>query len=498
MRIERVLGTTLIILFSLLFFIKTGTITSGFHFRDDQLYISTHLEVLKKGVFQTAYEYISGDIIQRFRPLFWMHRVLEAKVFGIHFLALSIYTFLLFIATQLLFYVGLKRKGFSFYQILVFLGIAFLGEPSVIWWELGPNETLSTFLIAVSFYFMTNNNRLINNILFSFFLILAAISKESFAIVIPSFIVLKYYFDNQIESIHFVSWIKLNKWIFFPLVSFLAIMLFIVFFIGANSTGYAGVDSNLKSLLLGVYAILSSSMRSYILFIILLLVIIYFGFRDEKKWMNFLRKLFLPMLVVFLILVPNLLLHAKTGMWNRYFTPSSLGLSFAVLFILQQIRYSMTWLYKFLIVTSTFFVFNLLVDTYLLARNFTKEGARNQEVLSLIEKNKSLVIVANPLLEYEWSISLSMYLNEFSDVKYSMYPVEYTDQHSTFGTPELRKELEYNWRENFKNKLFNKQTKLPNSILFLHPSESKNIIEKFPDKYVNKVFNSTYSLYQLK
>jgi hypothetical protein len=143
----------------------------------------------------------------------------------------------------------------------LFLGISFLGEPSVIWWELGPNETLSTFLLALSFYYLTAENRMINHLLFSFFLILSALSKESFTVIIPAFIVLKYYFDNQILSCSILSWVKMNKWISIPLIVFVGIMFFIVFVIGTNSTGYAGVDSNFSSLVYGVISIITTSSK---------------------------------------------------------------------------------------------------------------------------------------------------------------------------------------------------------------------------------------------
>ncbi len=498
MRVERVFGASVIILLSIVFFIKTGTITSGFHFRDDQLYISTYNELHSKGFFLTVNDYIKSDLAQRFRPLFWVHRVIEAKIFGINFLSMSVYTFLLFISTQLMFFIGFKRKGFSFFQILLFLGISFLGEPSVIWWELGPNETLSTFLLALSFYFMTTENKLINHLLFSFFLILSALSKESFAIIIPGFIVLKYCFDNQDIPVSFLSWSKMNKWISIPLITFVGIMFFIVFVIGANSTGYAGVDSNFTSLVFSVISILTTSVKQYILLILILLVLIYFGFRDEKKWLIFLKDLMIPIFFVLLVIVPNLLLYSKTGLWNRYFTPTSIGFGFSIVFLLNALNNKLDWLYKFLVLIISCFVLNLLVDTYLLARNFTQEGARNLEVINIIKENKSVVIVANPLLEYETSISLTMYLETFTDIHYKIYPIEYSDQQSHFGTPELRKQLESDWRKKFKNKLFNINSRLPKTILFLHPSESKKILRSISNSYENIIFNNHYSLYKLR
>lgn len=487
-----------LVVFSIVFFVKTGTITSGFHFRDDQLYLEINNYLIYNGFWDALVHLIKGDMIQRFRPLFWLHRILEVKIFGVNFLCYSLYTFSLFVGTQLLFYFGLKRKGFSLFQIVLFLGVSFLGEPSVIWWELGPNETLSTFLLALSFYFMTSENKLLNRIVFSIVLAMSALSKESFAVIVPAFILLKYYFDCQINKKHFWRWITENKWVIFLLLVFTTTIVYILFFIQNSGSEFVGEESGLKALIIGVFSIFTSSLKSYVILVFSIFIFIYFAYRNEKKWMSFLMRLILPLLFVFLIICPNLILHFKTGIWNRYFVPTSIGIAFLVLFVLEEIKGELKWLYKFLLFVVSCFVLNLFVETYLMARNFTKEGWRNKEVLALATKHKSMLIVANPLLEYEWTVSLSLYLDTYTDVNYLFYPVEYSNQKSNYGSLELRQELESNWKTRFKNKLYNKEMNPTPLVLFLHPSESKILIDQLPGEYSNRIHNSTYSLYQLK
>jgi len=94
-------------------------------------------------------------------------------------------------------------------------------------------------------------------------------------------------------------------------------MWLIIFVIGTNKIGYAGVDSNILSLVKGIFRILKYSIRELEIITVLALLLIYYISRKDKKYMEYLLKLVLPTIFAFLIVMPNLILYAKSGMYYR-------------------------------------------------------------------------------------------------------------------------------------------------------------------------------------
>src|SRR4051812_31501539 len=94
----------------LVFFVSSGTITSGYHFADDSEVIKMTDELSHESIVTVSKEWIQADLGIRYRPLFYIHRVLQAKIFGNNFSAWSVYNIVLLFFSLFLFYFGMYKK----------------------------------------------------------------------------------------------------------------------------------------------------------------------------------------------------------------------------------------------------------------------------------------------------------------------------------------------------------------------------------------------------
>ena len=100
-------------LVSLVFFIATGTLSSGFHLIDDREMLDIARGLEGQPLFDHLAAHVLNDLSMRFRPLYYLHRVLQVKIIGPDFLALSLYTWVLASLTFACTYVGLRKLGQS-------------------------------------------------------------------------------------------------------------------------------------------------------------------------------------------------------------------------------------------------------------------------------------------------------------------------------------------------------------------------------------------------
>ncbi|TAL67206.1 MAG: hypothetical protein EPN88_07620, partial [Bacteroidetes bacterium] len=236
-----------IILSVFLFLIFSGTITSGFHFVDDHEVIkikadlksSTFLSVTKSWVLQ---DFKSNG---RFRPLYYINRVLETKLLGSDFTHWSLSNGVLCCLAFISFYAGARNLKFSIGESIVFLIVTFIGPQSSIWWRLGPSESLGMVLLGLSFYFMSKSrekrNYLLNSLLFIIFLILSSLTKESFLIIIPAMVFFKIWNEKNCIWASLKESIRKNFLLILPLLVVFSELIFIKYYVG---TEYSGLDSN--------------------------------------------------------------------------------------------------------------------------------------------------------------------------------------------------------------------------------------------------------------
>lgn len=424
---KNLIAFILFVLFWASFFTITGTVTSGYHFRDDHEIISINKNVQELGLIDASKTIIKKDLDIRFRPFYYFNRAVLTKLFGTNFLLWSLYNAVLAIFSAYFLFLFIYRQSYKFIHALLFPFLVLIGAQSAIWWRLGPAETVGFFLLSASLFFLVNSifrkkkyQLLISVVL----LFLATLSKESFTLFIPAYILLLLYFKYQREPDKTIfNIIRSNIIVITSLLVILLIELYIiVFVVGTNKIGYAGIDSsfNIIKFLKFVYAFLQHNV--YIYLILFGLFLLFQSLKSCKVNLNIDLKKWMPyafnFIILLAIIVPQFLLYNKSGFFERYLLPLNLGFSLVVVFLLKNIyRNNNIALFskKIFTIAIIWVICSFLKnDTLPIAKSFAKEGELTNKFLSTIvdntKTNDSILVVLNGNENFEYGISLNKYL----------------------------------------------------------------------------------------
>lgn len=468
-----IISLIFILVFS--FLALSGILTSGYHFTDDHEIIRLTNELKTESTLSVTTHWINNDFNIRLRPMYYFHRIIEARMFGNNFTLWHVWTAILASATFSFFYLGMRKLMFSIPESLLFIILAFVGSQMAIWWRLGPAETIGVFFLGLAFYFMTNCRKqyTINTILFCLSLILSALCKESFTIIIPAFIVFKIWHEKICFNFSTKKAMIKNYLLVIPLILMGVILWLLIYVIGTNNIGYAGVTPGIWALAKGIISILRNPLFKFIAIVFLLLGSIYYEYKDEKKFVQFLLKLIPSAVFAILILIPNLIIYAKSGIFERYLLPSTIGIAFFIVSILRAINNDYRWLYKLLVIIILLVFLRHLNEICNSAVNFAKDGFYTNKLLSAIIQNSNeksnVLLVANPANNYESSYSLNTYLSLFNNTRVYAYPINdvYKDDFS--------KGLSKDWNLWFEGKKSKDVTGNVDIIIFF----DKNLNEQF-------------------
>jgi hypothetical protein len=497
---QDILIVIIIILGTFFFLGITGNFNTQYHFLDDHQIIRIANELKTGSTVSVAKHWLTEDLNIRFRPLYFLHRVAEAKVFGNNLILWSVWTAILACATFTFFYLGMRKLKFSVLESLLFIMLTFVGQQMAIWWKFGPNETIGMFFLGLTFYFITNCNKryTLNTVLFCLCLIFASWCKESFTIVIPAFIFFKLWYEKNFLSLSIRNIFRKNFLVIIPLIVMIINLYIIIFVVGTDKIEYAGLDPNISTTVLGVLKIIKNSLFKFDVIILLMLGFLYYELKDEKKFIQLIKKLFFPAVFAFLIVVPNLILYAKSGMSERYFLPSTVGLAFLIVYILRIIKGEFCWLNKLLIFIIILGYSQPVYYTYDNAVNYAKEGMQIKKMLTAIVQNNNgktnNLLVANPAYNYEWSFSLKTYLSLKKNINLYAFPVNdvYED--------ELFKGFSRDWHTWFKGRNYEEIKGNVDVVIFF----DKNAIGQFfkeseidSNNYINLLNNDdNYAVYK--
>ncbi len=442
----------LLIIFGVLFliFITSGTLFAGYHFIDEHVIISVNHSLQKKNFIEELFKATVNEFLGiegRFRPFFVFNYYIESKLFGINRFLWSFYTGILIAMTTFFLFVFAKLIRFSFKEALFFSLLSVLGFQLEVGFHLLDNETNGIFWLSVTLIFTVlsvknTKNRLLYELLFIASTLLMSLSKESFILLIPAIAFIKIWQFRHFNSCPWRQAIKNNALALLIIVSiFLSEVLYIKYFIGTTN-GYAGITGlNFPSILRAAYYLTIQGYGWIILVAFILIILI--NRRNNFNFRVFLTKvLSSPTFILFtLIVLPQVLLYAKSGFCNRYLVPGILGYSILLVQIYRNInnnnsRFSGKIL-SFLIIFCLTFKF---YEAWCIAHDFTIEGKTTSTLLNLVDKNTiisdSILIVTNPFVYYEWTHSIGTYLN-YLEKRNNLYLVTYGSQRSDFMTNNL-------------------------------------------------------------
>lgn len=455
------------------FFIGTGTIFSGYHFTDDHEIIRINNNLNTSSLFSVINQWTSNDFNIRFRPLYYPHRVLLVKLFGLNFLMWSVYYLMMLIVTFCLLYLSLRKFKAPIIVSLLFPVIAIAGAQAENWWRLGTSENIGALFLALSFYYLKepekNKNRA--NILFILFLLMAALCKESFIVVIPAILFLKIYLNTQTQKLSIKKIISGNLLLLIPLFCVVLFLYIIYFHIGINQIGYAGIESGtqIRDLLTQIAVIFKEEFYYYWILVLACFVFTLFLVKNDNDLRVYFQKIAGELFFLVLFLTPLLILYAKSGMKDRYLIPATIGASWFFVFRLKDTGLKISWQHICLYIICSWVLVMQSTKTYIQAMKFTRDGKNIdnliQSIVSSAGQNSYVVLAFDPIASNEAGFSLKTYLESIHKIKLH---AAFIDRNSIFSSAGLSGALLSNAKLWFENMMFNplKQEE-PDMVIFL-------------------------------
>jgi hypothetical protein len=409
-----------------------GTISSGFHFVDNHevVQINKDYSDANGNLFKVASTWVKNDLGGRFRPMYMIDNVFVDVFFKGNFFLISIYHTILMIFIAFFLFLVMRKNGFNVIESLAFPLIAFVGQQSAILWRLGPNESIGMWYLSLTLLSMVYSVKAIKynrifQILFCLFGSLMILCKESFLILTPAILLAYIYLEkNKSETITWPTTIKKH---FIEICILIAVFLGSLFFIFLNvnteNLGYAGIKGvAYKSYFIAFKTLFFEGgigLVSLILFSSSLVLNSVWGANKREV----LIKHIWILLIAIIIVLPQVFLYGKSGIFERYFLPGILAWALLFAFSLKSIR-------QFIGITLSerhisiyiwaevalllFLLFPRFINVTKEASQFTKEGKEVNTVLSFISQNvdstETVLFVADPVTDFERTISFRRFL----------------------------------------------------------------------------------------
>lgn len=485
---DKIVVISLILLVFLFLFISK-TLNSGFHFVDDHEVIKIKSELTSSTLIDVTNKWVKEDIKNniRFRPLYFIIRVFETWLLGSDFLLWSLLNGVLCCLALISFYLGMRNLKFGVGESIAFLIITFIGPQTAVWWRLGPGESMGMVFLGLAFYFMSisqgSRTYHLNSLFFVFFLILTSLTKESFLIIIPAMIILKIWIDyNYLRSALKEALYK-NLLLLLPLTVMFIELYFIKFYVGI---GYSGLDTKFTE---NIHNILLTSLvfaKTYLnlLEVVLILMIISWFILKMR-----IRAIFFPVVLFLLIVIPNIVLYAKSGLVERYLLPASFGLGFLVLSFVKSFEDNPGWVKKLALTLVILTFLPFMVTMYTNAIKFSKEGYSTKKLLSAISTNyvigSQVMVIADPVELYEKSVSLKTYLFFEKKIDLFGYLIAKDEDNANY-----HRYIE-GWKSYFNGRQYEDMASNPELLIFL----DNKMIDEFFAK--SKLLRNNYSLVEI-
>ena len=465
----------------------SGSVFSGYHLTDDHEIVRIKKDLESKEVMSVAVKWMKDDqlVTHRFRPFYYFHRVLGVELLGSNFIAWSIYNALLAIATSFLLFYFLCLLGFYFWESLLFSLITLNGPQATIWWRLGPQESLGMFLLSASLFFLAlyvlaKKNQGIFRIIFIIFAVLTALSKESFLLMLPALALLSIYLSKIKGGLSWKESAKKNIVSAAVLmVIFFGLILYIKKFIGTQGIGYAGISGFDWKAYSETFWNISTNWFGYLILaqIILILISVLLGTNRWENVRKILKKYAPPVIIFLSIVVPQVILHAKSGFLKRYMVPALLGYAMAFIFLSRQMKGRLIYAKAGIILTAMLFILVDVAFSFRNAQDFSKEGRNVNNLFRTIKErtfsDENILIVGDPVEHHEWIGSIAFYLkNEAKRDNLYIYPLARKPRPTDDDFSSVYGKKLYN----------NVPDKEIFSAIMLFPRTEKKFLENFPNK----------------
>lgn len=329
----------LMVLASVLYAYKIGLLHCGYFFADDHEIARLHGGIERDGLFVTMKLWIEADTHLRFRPAYWVFRVLESYLCGTHVILWHLIKACEIGLCAWLGFVFARKMKVSYFVSVLFGVIGFFGTQCAVVYRLGPQEPQALIWLFLGLICAVNyvkNHRKRWMIGFHIFMTLMMLTKESFLILVPICVFFLLYLelkDAYTDDVKILSAMgkvmkKHRMTIAYEAVVCIACLCVILFHSGVSSTGYAGLDASytVRDYASGMWAVWMGELFPYVFLLLVTFIanIVFCVINRKEKGYIFLR-LCETIIVVYFVLSQSLL-HAKTGMSERYLFPCITGI----------------------------------------------------------------------------------------------------------------------------------------------------------------------------
>ncbi len=312
----------------LILFVYTGNISSHIGVMDDHEILNISKQLENNSLIDVIHQWLISDSITRFRPLYFVHRVLMTYLFGTNFTLISLYICSLGIISSYLFILSLSKLEYNHWYALVFAFTLIIGPQIEGWYLFGAQENFGIFLLAIVFFTMANylrNKKTTYLFYFLFSLVSLSLVKESFILIVPALLSIYVFLDHKLNSLSFIKIFKKN-W-FFIIMILLVIFLEIVFikFIQKPSYSISQQGDPLNLTHIAVNLLYISFVGNLELIVPLVLISIF----SEKR-----NELYFYVILFVLVVIPQCIAHKIFQ--NRYYLPGMLFFSFTLMDLLNS------------------------------------------------------------------------------------------------------------------------------------------------------------------
>lgn len=493
-----------IILLGIFFFsflLKAGTVFSGYHFIDDHTIINLAERLRHQSTFQVVTKAVEADLLIRFRPIFYPYLIGLTSIFGVHFVRTAIFVSLIGFATMTFFYLGMKRMGKGLILSALFPLLILGGAQMAVFWRSGVNETIGLFFFSITFFFMASSmgtkNYQRNTIFFVIFIIISSLCKESFIFAIPALLLFKVFNEANCKRITIKQSMKNNKLLAFPAVIMIVELILIKYFVGTNKIGYAGIASSWTEFAKGVEGIIfgKNSLGYWFVVLLALIAINALNIFLKKITKEEIKNRLVAICFSLLIIIPQILIHAKSGMVERYLVPATFGFSFAFVVLVEgkMGRILKILSYSVILVFITFSYSNAFKRAEIYAIEGRDANRFFRIVKANTKQNSSILLVIDPVKRFEATHSIRTYLDFYGYKQLSFYPLgERPSNDFEFALSEQ-------WKKEFK-KAINTGNGRPDLLIFFDKGNEEKFFEniKFPQTDYTELttVNDMHSIYK--
>lgn len=398
--------------------IFTRSLFSGYHLVDDHMIYQHINDMEQNGFFITLIHAMKSDFTFRFRPLYQVELVWGSALFKTNMNVWMFYTALKGIVAILFVWKFVRSLSVNCLYSSIFTGVCILGPQFIIWARSANQENTGMLLVAITLWLVVKEAKeryqgrksLKLSVLLGVFILATSLVKESFVIMIPAYILLSVAiaYDKDIvgESSLDISFKSIKGVLkngmpqYAIWLGFMALELIIIIFgVGTDKTGYAGFSGNTE-LIQYLRGIMNSMLDSCRGLTCLMVAFIIYELYIRKS----LKKYFGYILFAVYVIASQLVLHAKSGMWERYIVPYVIGVAvLTVLIFAKQAENEgegyewVRWIYL-----GIFIIFMIFAEkkSVQITREWAKASADDRkgictELLSLSNENEEILLLTD-------------------------------------------------------------------------------------------------------